>query len=132
MNFAHVQSLDGVNDGFQFGTVQGAGLGEHQHLFAERHQRGDGGDVGFGGELLLRFRIHLAEHNVAVLFGGSLKGGRKTHTGLAPRSPKINDHNVVALNGGAKRFRGDFYCSHALTVRDEPPVWLWFRSPREH
>ena len=49
--------------------VQGAGLGEDQDLFAERHQRGDGRDAGLGGELLLGFGVHLGEDDVGVLLG---------------------------------------------------------------
>ena len=58
------RALTASTDLLQLLGVQGAGLGEHQDLFAEGHQRGDGRDAGLGGELLLGLGVHLGEDDV--------------------------------------------------------------------
>ena len=46
---------------------QRTGLGEHEHLLAEDHQRRDRHDVERGAELGLRLGVDLAEHDVGVV-----------------------------------------------------------------
>jgi|GEM_PF-837391 len=74
------------------GVMQRAGLLEHDHLFAEDHQRGNRADAEVPGQRLLLVGVDLDELDVRVLVGDLLEHRREAAAGAAPRRPEIHQH----------------------------------------
>jgi hypothetical protein len=91
---------------------QRAGLLEDDDLLAQDHQRRNRADVEGPGDFLLFFGIDLGEYDVVALLGSRLEGRREAAAGAAPGRPEIDDHHVVAVDGGFKVVLVEFDGSH--------------------
>ena len=121
-DLVHVQVLDGVDHLVEGCGRQGTRLREDEDALAERHEGGDGGDLGRCGEPLLGLGVHLAEHDLGVLLGRGLVGGGELLARSAPLRPPVQQDDVVVGNGLAQGVLGDVNGSHALHTRSPPRV----------
>ena len=124
VDFVHVQGLDGVDHLLQLLGVQGAGLREHQDLFAEGHQRGDGRDAGLRSELLLGFGVHLGEDNVRVLLGDCGVRGPELLARAAPFGPEIDKDDIVEFRDLGAVLLGRAAAASAW----DRATWAWTSS----
>src|SRR4029453_10882408 len=95
MYLFHVQALDRFEDLLQRWSRKGAGLVEDEHTLAEGHQRRNALDAKLSGELLVRVRVQLREHDALVLLRRLLIDRAEPLTRAAPLRPEIHQHDVV-------------------------------------
>ena len=88
VDVGHVQAFDGVDDLFESGGGEGAGLGEDEHPLTEGHQRGDRRHLGGAGQRLFCFGVDLREDDVGVLFGGCGEDGCELAATVRTRRPR--------------------------------------------
>ena len=86
---------------------QGARLREHEHAFAEDHQRRNRLDTERTGKILLGLGVDLPEDDVGVLLRHLLEDRGEHPAGAAPRGPKVDQHDVVAGDGRFERVLGE-------------------------
>src|SRR5262249_30923054 len=73
-------------------------LAEQQDAVAKQHQRGDRLNLRGAGELLLRFGVDLAEHDVAVRLRSFLEHRRERTARAAPFGPEIEQDDAALLD----------------------------------
>ena len=115
-NFIHVKFLNSLNQFTKLVVIECAWLSVNQNTLPERHQGRNGTDAETTGELLFSFGVDFAKHNVSVGFGGLLKHRRKHPARSAPAGPKIEEYDLVVVNGLFVVAHGDFNCAHCFSI----------------
>src|SRR5262249_11143725 len=65
-------------------------------------------------ELLLGFRVDLAEDEIGIVFRRLLEHGAEHPAGPAPLRPEVDEHNAAGLNGGFEVVLGEGLGGHEL------------------
>src|SRR5699024_4815341 len=99
-----VQEGSAVEDVGELGTQCGLGLGAGDaldHLAPrEQQQRGDGGDLVLGGQLLIGLDVHLGHCQLVGFGAGDLVQDRGHHgAGTAPAGPEVHQDRLGAAGG---------------------------------
>src|SRR5659263_570303 len=111
----HVQRPSGTDELLERGPRKRSGLGEHQDVLSEDHQRRDGSDARLRRQHLLGLCVHLAEHDVGVLLRRRLEDGGEHTARPAPGSPEVDQDDVVVLDGLLERVDGQIDDGHGCS-----------------
>jgi len=113
---AHVKGANLADQVVERRGRQGAGLGEHEHLLAEDHQRRDRHDPDGRREAALGFGVHLGEHQIVVTARGVLEDWREHPARAAPRRPPVDEDDVVARDRLLEGCLGQFDGGHGALL----------------
>lgn len=117
-NIVHVEVLNGGDDLFERRAGKSSRLSENKDPIAERHQSGDGSDVGGSSKVALGFGVNFSKRYVWILVACFLVDGSKSFAGPTPFGPEINEGNSLFRYGGFEVCFGEINGRHECPFVD--------------